>query len=163
MSYALVTLENIPTDHPVRQFNTYWQANRGANGCLERRNFDPLAVHKIMPFIMILQAEATDDGMDFHYRLCGTGCVDLFGIDYTGKMLGDDLPPEATKTRREEFATVMASKQPVFSTTQLPIEDRDFIAVYRGVFPVCSRSETVDQIFVVFGTHDQAVSRTTAA
>ena len=157
MPYALVKLDEIPVEHPVRQFDTYWQANRGPSGCLERSDFDPLAVHKVMPHIMILQAEASDHGMDFHYRLCGTGCVDLFGIDYTGKTLGDDLPPEATETRREEFTTVMASKQPVFSTTQLPIEGRDFISVYRGVFPVCSKSNDVDQIFVVFGTHDQAV------
>ncbi len=157
MAYALVTLDEIPVEHPVRQFYAYWQGNRGPSGCLERPDFDPLAVHKIMPYIMILQAEATDDGMAFHYRLCGTGCVDLFGIDYTGKTLGDDLPPEATETRREEFATVMASKQPVFSTTQLPIENREFISVYRGVFPVCSQSVDVDQIFVVFGTRDQAV------
>lgn len=157
MSYSLVKLDDIPFEHPVRQFHNYWQANRGPSGCLERPDFDPLAVHKIMPFIMILQATPTDDGLTFHYRLCGTGCVDLFGIDYTGKTLGDDLPPEATETRREEFATVMAAKQPVFSATELPIEDRDFISVYRGVFPVSSSSDAVDQIFVVFGTRDQAV------
>ncbi len=157
MPYALVNLREIPVEHPVRQFDAYWRDNKGPSGCLERPDFDPLAVHKIMPYIMILQAEPTDDGMTFHYRLCGTGCVELFGIDYTGKTLGDDLPPEATKTRREEFATVMASKQPVFSTTQLPIENRDFISVYRGVFPVCSEANEVDQIFVVFGTRDQAV------
>lgn len=157
MAYALVNLEDIPAEHPVRQFDTYWQAKRGASGCLERANFDPLDVHKIMPFIMILELEMNGDAKAFHYRLCGTGCVDLFGIDYTGKTLGEDLPPEATETRRAEFEAVMTSKQPVYSTTNLPIEGRDFITVYRGVFPVCSQSQDVDQIFVVFGTHDQAV------
>lgn len=157
MAYELVKLDDIPAVHPVRQFDTYWHANRGASGCLERSVFDPLDVHKIMPFILILELALDGDTKNFHYRLCGTRCVDLFGIDYTGKTLGDDLPPDATETYRSEFETVMASKQPVYSTRNLPIEGRDFITVFRGVFPVCSQSQDVDQIFVVFGTHDQAV------
>ena len=157
MAYALVNLADIPAGHPVHQFAKFWQAKRGPSGCLERPKFDPLDVHKIMPFIMILELKMDGDAKTFHYRLCGTGCVDLFGIDYTGKTLGEDLPPEATETRRAEFEAVMTSRQPVYSTTNLPIEGRDFITVYRGVFPVCSQSQDVVQIFVVFGTHDQAV------
>lgn len=157
MSYSVIDAAAVNADHPVSRFHAYWRDNRGPCGCLERKDFDPLHIHRVMPFIMILEEVMVGASQEFQYRLCGTGCVELFGIDYTGKKLGDDLPPDAAAIRRAEFATVMQSKQPVFSSTELPIEDREFILVYRGVFPVCSMGPAVDQIFVVIAAQDYLV------
>ena len=39
--------------------------------------------------------------------------------------------------------------RPIISTTNLPIQAKDFIKVHRGVFPVSASGNGTDQIFVV--------------
>lgn len=48
-----------------------------------------------------------------------------------------------------EFARIVETRNPIFSTTNLPIKAKEFITVHRGVFPVSLTGETVDQIFAV--------------
>ncbi len=43
----------------------------------------------------------------------------------------------------------MKKARPIISATNLPIQAKDFIKVYRGVFPVTASGSGTDQIFVV--------------
>ena len=139
----------------MRQFYDFWEASLDDQGQFLRRSLDPTTIPRILPWLMILERDGPGLS-DFRYRLCGTGLVDLFKIDYTGRRFGDLLPPEAAREREREFDEIIRSRRPILSETKLPLEDRSFIAVFRGVFPAWTRTGgPPDQLVVVFGKIEQ--------
>jgi hypothetical protein len=149
LSYREITVADVPRLHPVASFSTFWHDKKGDDAVPLRANIEPTKIPSILPWLLLLEAVEIDGAMQFRYRLTGTGCREIFGIDYTGKVLGEGLTPEGTEIRRREFRRVMESKQPIYSWTELPIAERDFVTVFRGVFPVSRSGERVDQIFIV--------------
>lgn len=152
--YARVDFEELPKDNPVFIFAEYWHRHRGDYAVLQRRDFAPENLQTVIPWLMIL--EELSESV-FRYRLCGTGCVRLFGIDYTDCELGDHLPSESADTRRKEFSEVWQIEQPVYSHTRVPIPGREFIRIYRGVFPIGTPDRQPNQIFVVIAAANDLV------
>lgn len=149
MSYREITSAEIPSLHPVVQFSEFW-LDRNSNGKVPlRSDIEPTRIPAILPWLMLLEAVETDGAIQFRYRLTGTGCREIFGIDYTGKILGEGLTQKGAEIRRREFLGVIDTGRPVYSWSELPIAERDFVTVYRGVFPVSLGGERIDQIFLV--------------
>ncbi|MBX3493926.1 MAG: PAS domain-containing protein [Parvibaculum sp.] len=149
MPYTEIDLDNLPVRHPVRMFNGYWASRRHGAAAPLRQHIVPGEIAGLLRWLLVLETVQIGHELQFRYRLAGTGCTELFGIDYTGKILGDNLTPEGAEIRRREFRRVMESVQPIYSVTNLPVKAREFIVVHRGVFPVSTTGAEVDQIFVV--------------
>jgi len=147
--YTRIDVDDIPPFHPVRVFSDYWTNLRQETAAPLRSDIVPGEITGLLPWLLVLQAAETASDLQFRYRLAGTGCTELFGIDYTGKSLGDNLTPDGAEIRRREFCQVMADLQPIYSVTNLPVKTKEFIVVHRGVFPVSTTGERPDQIFVV--------------
>tara|TARA_B100000676_G_scaffold303893_1_gene355130 strand:- start:61 stop:600 length:540 start_codon:yes stop_codon:yes gene_type:complete len=147
--YRRVDLPDLPDTHPVRVFADYWMTRSEEDSPMPRSEFSPADIPQVIPWLMILERFGDSD---YGYRLCGTGCVDLFGIDYTNCELGDHLPEESAETRRREFEEVWREAKPVYSHTRVPIPGREFLRIFRGVFPVSTREDQLDQVFVVIAS-----------
>ena len=148
--YVEVSQEQLPDQHPVAVFARYWASKRSARSELPCRNdLKPSEMLPTIPWLLILERSGEAPNWQFRYRLAGTGCTELFGIDYTNKLLGENLLPEGTKIRQQEFERALSSREPIFSQTPLPVPDREFITAYRGVFPVSTDGSEADQIFCV--------------
>ncbi len=157
MSFQPIQAEEIPADHPVRAFLRHFEAHKSKAGVLTGRDFDPLQVASLLPWLLILDVMPRHQPPVYRYRFTGPGCCDLFGIDYTGKLLGDDLPVEAAKRRREEFHQVVEGRVPVFARANIPLPGREHKEVYRGVFPLAKQdSDFIDQLHVVIAPIDEA-------
>jgi hypothetical protein len=149
LSYREIDITGIPERHPVRCFQGYWKSRASAGNPPLRSQINPADIASILPWLLVLETLQFYDKLEFRYRLAGTGCTELFGVDYTGKILGENLTPEGAEIRRMEFAGVVETRSPIFSTTSLPIKAKEFITVHRGVFPVSLTGSVVDQIFAV--------------
>lgn len=147
-NYQVVDIEYIAERHPVRAFDTYWKRHAVDGKVPQRSKINPAEIAGILPWLLVLEVNRMGDSTDYRYRLAGTGCTEIFGVDYTGKFLGEHLTPEGTEIRRREFAQILAEGRPIISTTNLPIKGKDFIMVHRGVFPVRVSADDADQIFV---------------
>lgn len=164
MPYTEVDISAISPRHPVWAFNAYWTQQARATGVPCRQQINPAEIAGILSWLLVLEAMSQRTGTEYRYRLAGTGCTELFGVDYTGKTLGENLTPEGADIRRLEFSRVLVTYRPIFSTTHLPIKKREFITVHRGVFPVSSSGAEVDQIFVVIApTATECIARSTLA
>lgn len=147
-NYQVVDIESIAERHPVRAFDAYWRRH-AVNGLVPQRSqINPAEIPGILPWLLVLEVSRFGASAEYRYRLAGTGCTEIFGVDYTGKSLGDHLTPEGTEIRRREFERTLQDGQPIVSTTNLPIKGKDFISVHRGVYPVRASGEQPDQIFV---------------
>lgn len=72
----------------VRTLFEYWRSIHPAPDRLPgRAAFDPLAVHELLPRIMLLDVVGTPPR--FRYRLIGTRMVDALGADFTGRWLDE--------------------------------------------------------------------------
>jgi hypothetical protein len=149
LSYREIAAAEVPRLHPVARFSAFWHDKKGEDAVPLRANIEPTQIPSILPWLLLLEAVEIDGAMQFRYRLTGTGCREIFGIDYTGKILGEGLTPEGAEIRRREFKRVVESGHPIYSWSELPITERDFVMVYRGVFPVSRIGDKIDQIFLV--------------
>lgn len=150
MPYCQLSAINIPESHPVALFGRYWNSRKQETGALPlRSDFGPSSIPDLVPWLLLLEPLRLDGRTEFRYRLAGTGCREIFGVDYTGKLLGEALTTDGAEIRRNEFLQVMASGEPIYSWTEVPIQGRDFIHIYRGVFPVTTAGGEADRIFVV--------------
>ncbi len=152
MSFKEVNLQDIPERHPVVAFAKFWQQAAGGASVARWERFDPADHPRTLPWIMLLKREPGPEyagGPPLRYAVCGTSLSTLFGFSYQGKLFGEDLPPDAVVRRRAEFDRVMAGSGPLFSHTELPIPNKDFHLVYRGVFAFENGGDEVDRICVV--------------
>lgn len=149
LSYREIDITGIPERHPVRCFQGYWNSRAGAGNPPLRSQINPADIASILPWLLVLETLRFHDKREFRYRLAGTGCTELFGVDYTGKILGENLTPEGAEIRQKEFNSVIETCHPILSTTNLPIKAKEFISVHRGVFPITLAGSSIDQIFVV--------------
>lgn len=147
-NYRLTSIESISERHPVRAFDAYWRRHAVDGLVPQRSQINPAEIAGILPWLLVLEVNRFGATTDYRYRLAGTGCTEIFGVDYTGKSLGDNLTPEGTEIRRREFEQTLQDGEPIISSTNLPIRGKDFIRVHRGVYPVRASAAQADQIFV---------------
>jgi hypothetical protein len=144
--YREISIGEVPAEHPVALFHSAWSGLKPPSGPAAWSEFSPMSVPEILPWLLVLEKQADQR---YFYRVCGTGCEQIFGVPYQGKYLGDGLPKDAYRKRLQEFAQVEKSETPLFSAATLPIKDKDHREVFRGVFGFARNSEAVDQLVVV--------------
>lgn len=149
MSYRPVDAADIPAQHPVAELRDGWGERADSGGIVPWSQFDPMDFAHILPWVMLLRREDGDDPERLRYAICGEGCRQTFGFSYQGKIFGADLPADAVARRLAEFAAIRAGQGPLYSFTPLPVSDREYIDVYRGVFGLASAGAVVDRYMVV--------------
>lgn len=155
-----VDFSEIPAAHPVAAFHRFWVAAAKGAGWAAWSAFDAAQHPAILPWVLLLKREqpaAEGGGFTWRYSVCGTGCTGLFGFSYQGKVFGEGLPPDAVKQRMAEFERAVHGKGAQFSSTRLPIPDKDFVKVFRGVFPFAAGTAGVDRLFVVLAREDTRI------
>lgn len=155
-----VDLSEIPAAHPVVVFHRFWSKAAAAEAWAPWSAFDPAEHPAILPWVLLLRREPAADesaAPAWRYTVCGTGCTGLFGFSYQGKLFGEDLPPDAAAERMVEFERAIGGDGAQFSATRLPIPGKDFVKVFRGVFPFAAGPAGVDRLFVVLAREDTRV------
>jgi hypothetical protein len=158
VSFRGVQLPEIPPGHPVSVFHRFWSSVAKDDQVAPWSVFDAAAHAAVLPWILLLRREDAGEAQEsWRYTVCGTGCTELFGFSYQGKIFGENLPPEAVAERLAEFQRAAGGAGPQFSHTRLPIPDRNCLPVFRGVFPFSAQSGVVDRILVVLAKDSQQV------
>ena len=86
----------------------YWEAKRAGRTMPTRADIDPLEMKAWLGNLLLI--DVGGEGR-FVYRLYGTGFVNSFGRDMTGRSV-DELPPEQQERVRCDYQAVCASHQP---------------------------------------------------
>jgi len=153
-----IPLEAVPKLHPVSLFSNFWFECKGDAPVPLRQTLDPFKVPTILPWLILLEAYEADGQTQFRYRLTGTGCREMIGSDYTGKRLGEGFTPDAAEARVREVQKVMSTGEAVYSSHPMPLAERSFINVFRGIFPVSLTGENIDQMFIVMAQEDKRLN-----
>ena len=146
MAISHISLDSISDDHPVKVFAFYWHSLESGENAPRWNTFDIIACARVVPWILLLKPNG-DGGL--YYAISGGGCDEVCGFRYQGKTFGEGLPAKAAEDRRREFEDVVRKRKPLYSKVSLPIEDKGFIEVYRGVFPFLDEDGTLEALVVV--------------
>lgn len=158
MSYRSIEPSEVPALHPVAQIRDVWPSLAGEGGVASWRRFDPFDYPQVLPWVLLLRQEDPAEPGRLRYAVCGDGCRQTFGFSLQGKWFGDELPAAAVANRLAEFAAVRQGRGPIYSFTPLPISDREFIQVYRGVFGFSSDGAGVDRYLIVLAPDNVRVA-----
>lgn len=156
MAIREISPAEVPPAHPAATFHRFWARASGGRSWAPWTTFDAVDHSAILPWVLLLKSEAAGDGWGqrWRYAVCGTGCTELFGFSYQGKLFGAGMPAEAAAERLAEFDRVVDGAGPLFFDSHLPIPNREFVRVLRGIFPFSTGEGEVDRLFVVVARED---------
>ena len=158
MSYRSIEPSEVPALHPVAQIRDVWPSLAGDDGVASWRRFDPFDHPQVLPWVLLLRQEDPAQPDRLRYAVCGDGCRQTFGFSFQGKWFGEDLPAAAVASRLAEFTAIREGRGPIYSFTPLPVSDREFIQVYRGVFGFSSDGAGVDRYLIVLAPDNVRVA-----
>lgn len=139
--------------HPLlKQLFDYWQRLSAGRRFPLRRNFDPMAMPKLLPHLIVNEVERGAGGqLRFRIRLEGEHVARVRGRSAKGRyldesgvvILGNDVPAA--------YARIVASGEPWFSEGTFSTEQIRSGRLYRLALPFGDQSDTqVDFIIVGF-------------
>ncbi len=151
MSVSHIDISVVNGKHPISAFNTYWLGLRKGDEAPPWSRFDAIDCPAVLPWILLLKP---DDEGGLFYAISGTGCDRVFGLTYQGLKFGEGMPESAVRDRQAEFDRTVEERSPLFSRVQLPVKDKEHVAVFRGVFPFLSKDSDLEAIVVVIAPVD---------
>lgn len=121
----------------------YWHMKRGARSMPQKSDIVPGELKPILPNILL--ADAFEDGTRFRCRLVGTGIVNAYGANMTGKYIGEVLSNVDDDFTLELYRTTCRERLPVFS---------------RGIYTAADKSSslTVNRLLLPLSDDDKLAS-----
>lgn len=143
--------------HPEhRMLFDHWTENRCGEKVPLRSSFDPLAFHRSMPRMAIIEQSGTKDSPVFRYRLAGTEIVRRAGRDPTGKSFAELYEGLYLETANQTYREIMENGQAHFSQRVYPIGDDGSALRYdRIILPYSSNGTSVDQFIMLIVVVEQ--------
>jgi len=138
-------LETELTHPTMRAFYDYWRTLPAENGLPGRQHVDPAAIHTLLPWLFMVDVERPLPGPVFRYRLAGTGIVDLFDFEITGRTVEEAFPQQAAELNAD-YARAMAAMQPIYRRTPMPVSKKWYLTVDRLTCPLASNGAEIDML-----------------
>lgn len=143
---------DVPEDHPISIFDRFWHAENAKADLVAWSTFDPMTMPAVLPWVLLLDCLPDDE---YQYRLCGTGCENLLGVNLTGKKFGSIVKKRWAHKSKHEFTQIKEGKGPFYSKGKLPIDDREFIEMNRAVYGFSASGAGIDRIIAVVAPIDR--------
>ena len=148
MSYA--------QDHPrLKALEDYWWSVKPAHGLPGRQHVDPLEIPKLLPWLYLIDvvpSGATTTGRPrhrFRVRLFGTGLVEMFQRDVTGRWLDGLYPEPHCSQMAAAYEQVIDARRPLRAAFTMPVEGREFVRLSRVACPLAADGERIDMLIGV--------------
>ena len=110
MASLLRSLDDLH-DERLRRLYLYWQEKRGARGMPSRNDIDPVDLPFCLGYLCLVDVEHSDP-MRFRFRVDGSNCVNISGIEMTGRYV-DEIP-------QSDYRTVMETAYRQLALTKAP-------------------------------------------
>ncbi len=117
---------------------------RDATSTRHRRDIDATEIDPaLLPFLQI--TERLPESGRIRFRLIGTGIVDAYGADLTGKYMDDIYSGERLRYVEANYDAVCASKRPVLVVNRAHSSRPVALVCHRLVMPLADDNATIRQ------------------
>lgn len=135
-------------DSKLSKALAYWNTKRGARLMPQKADIVPGELKAILPNILL--ADVVEAGTRFCYRLVGTGIVNAYGANMTGKYIGELLPNVDDDFTLDLYRTTYRERLPVFSRgTYITAGKGSRLTVNRLLLPLSEDDEQANVIMAV--------------
>ncbi|MFC7047697.1 PAS domain-containing protein [Emcibacter nanhaiensis] len=157
LSETVVKEEDIPQRHPVRLFADHWR-ELGRDGSIPvRRDFSPVKVPALLPYLVVHELIQTEQGPDLMTRLEGEFYVSLNGKTNRGHSRRRVMNEERFQMRLKETQDALETGIVRFSLVELLDSEKKYHKVFRAVFPFRSNGSQSEQVFVVLADENTSL------
>lgn len=141
---ALGFLNNVGDDPVLGPALAYWVHKRGLRSAPARRDIDALEIPALLlPYLQI--TEQTEGNGRIRFRLVGTGIVDAYGADPTGKYMDDIYSGERLHRVEANYRAVCTSHQPVLVINHYLSKPPGSRVCHRLIMPLADDGVTIRQ------------------
>lgn len=89
-------------------------------------------LYKIAPFISV--RDVGDGSDDYRCRFCGTGNVEMLGVDLTGKTLTECYEARGVSIVSERFRMVIESGQPIRTVGYINVVEKNLPTGFEALY-----------------------------
>ena len=141
-------LDDVPKS--IRQFYDYWNAIRGDRRMPRRADFDPMAIPRHLPSILLVDVEGlrADGKGKYRYRVAGDLEIAARGFNPTGMRVEDGFLAGSVEEVIAVYETVRLNCEPICLPTVYVRESGLRIDDFTFMVPLSEDGETVSQILV---------------
>ncbi|MDF1747295.1 MAG: PAS domain-containing protein [Alphaproteobacteria bacterium] len=134
----------------VQSFYEYWVKICGDQKIPLRDNFDPMAIPKHLPGILLVDVIGiTEAGFGiFRYRLAGDLEIEARGFNPTGKLVEDAYIADTAQEALDVYEYVRTQKSPLLTPTSYRTRYNVRIEEYSLLVPLTKNGTDVSQILV---------------
>jgi len=127
-----------------RQLYDYWRSCAAMHAMPARGDIDPVHMRDHLPCICLIDIfQGFNDAV---VRLAGTRIKDVYGIELTGKCLGDLEWGDRADYWQSVYHDVLEKKVPLHGSIQGPISKREHIKLYWLRLPLSDNGSCVNKI-----------------
>ena len=125
----------------------YWNMKRGTRLMPQKADIVPGEIKPILPNILL--ADVMENGTRFRCRLVGTGIVNAYGANITGKYVGETLPNIDDDFTLDLYRTSYRERLPVFSCGNDAAPTESSLVVNRLLLPLSDDDRLANVIMAV--------------
>jgi hypothetical protein len=141
--------------HPRFQQLADYLASKEPPGMLPgRQHVDPIELHRLLPYIILVDVVPADGRWRYRYRLIGTAIVEKASIDVTGQWVEDVYPADAARAIAEAYDGVVRTHVPHHWSYVIRVPGREHIGFERVIFPLARDGKTVDMLIGIHAFND---------
>lgn len=131
-----LNLEPVFASPFVKAVFEYWVALKGDRPAPDRSEIDPTDIPRsALPYVLL--ADLTNEPFRVRYRLVGTYCVEMFGMDYTGLFLDElGVPADIAEQLHQDYTTVASTCLPVVERYKWPLPNGDRAVAEYAILPL---------------------------
>jgi hypothetical protein len=138
-----------PSHTPLRNLSSYWHSKKGTGIAPPRSAIKPEEIRAALPNIALL--DVVGDQPRFRVRLFGTGLVDAYGEDITGRFLDEvDLDGIAKEIDAQVGKIVRECRVQVVRARFTKQNGARFLEYERIGFPLSADGATVNMLMFGF-------------
>lgn len=135
-----------PADPILIHLLDYWRAKRAGRLMPSRADIDPVELRGLVQHVMLY--DVVEPGRLYRIRLAGQAIVDFVGVNNTGKLVEETLPPAAAIRMIEILTSVVTNRAPRFRAGYAHWHERKSYRKFEACFlPLSADDHTVDKIF----------------
>ena len=142
---------SVQLTHPHhRQMFDYWRGKFVGTVPPSKAVIDPIEIPSaVLPWVILYTVHWVSDRPRFQFRLVGTGAVQRYNRDSTGKYFEDVYDSSILAKQIAAFSEVARQCRPAYARLQLPVPGRDFVPYERLLLPLAGAEEKVEAIIAV--------------
>ncbi len=133
------------TDPRLQQVYDYWLRKRGTRLAPKREDMKPEDLKYVLPYIYIL--DVVGPPYRFRYRLAGTGFVEEYGGNVTGKFADEIDLDDVGNLILDEFAEVARDARPMAAKWDYTKRDGRHLNYEHLILPLSSDGKKIDMLF----------------